>query len=62
MGSDKIVGFLKEFVCFATRAHDYVYANEGIRHNATNEFHFRAEKCRVVMTFHQFQHPIASAL
>ena len=60
--SNEFVGFFEKFVRFTTRTHNHIDPNKGIGHNATNEFHLRAEKRGVVVTLHQFQHPIATAL
>ena len=60
--SNEFVGFFEKFVRFTTRTHNHIDPNKGIGHNATNEFHLRTEKRSIVVTLHQFQHPIATAL
>ena len=61
-GSHVVVCFLEEFLRFATGSHDSVHAYEGIGHKFQNALHLAAEQCRVVLSAHQAQHLIASAL
>ena len=59
---DEVVGFFKTFVGFSARADNHVHADEGIGHDAANEFHLIAEKRRVVAALHERKHGVAAAL